>query len=325
MKKIIIALSIMAIVLCMTQTARAVGTSAGTVITNQASADYTIGATSFTVNSGTVSTTVDEMLDVSVVWQDAGNVTVVSGAVNQVLTFSVTNIGNGADTYTLSIDNALAGDDFNPTNGRIYIDDGDNIYDAGDTLYSGPADDPTLAADGAITIFLVNDIPGGLTDGWLGNSQLTADSNTGGSGTPGTVYANAGDGGVDAVDGTSGGNDNAIGTYIVANTTVSIVKSQVITDPFGGTSSVPGATIQYTLDISVTGSGTATGVVITDPIPANTTYNAGTLILNAGALTDAVDGDAGDVGGTTPGTVTVSLGDMTAATTHQIIFEVIIN
>ena len=89
---------------------------------------------------------------------------------------------------------------------------------------------------------------------------------------------------------------------------------------------MPGATMTYNIGVSVTGPGTATGVVITDPIPANTTYTTGTLTRNAVSLTDVVDADAGDVGGTTPNTVTVDLGDLTAALPIQTIsFEVIIN
>ena len=99
-----------------------------------------------------------------------------------------------------------------------------------------------------------------------------------------------------------------------------------IRDSSGGNQPVTGATLTYTIDATVSGSGTATGVVITDLLPANTTYTAGTLSLNAASLTDAPDADAGDVGGTAPNTVTINLGDLTAASPVQTItFEVIIN
>ena len=107
---------------------------------------------------------------------------------------------------------------------------------------------------------------------------------------------------------------------------MNLVKSVVISDPFGGNQPVTGATLTYSIDVTVTGPGTATSVVITDPLPANTTYTAGTLTLNAAALTDVVDADAGDVSGTTPNTVTVNLGDLTPASPVQTItFETIIN
>jgi hypothetical protein len=67
-------------------------------------------------------------------------------------------------------------------------------------------------------------------------------------------------------------------------------------------------------------------VVMKDALPANTTYIPGTLKLNGVTLTDAADADAGDVGGTTPGAVTVKLPDITNASPAQVImFDVKIN
>ena len=58
---------------------------------------------------------------------------------------------------------------------------------------------------------------------------------------------------------------------------------------------MPGARINYSIAVNATGSGTATNVVFTDNIPANTTYVPGSLALNAVAVTDAVDpADDGD-------------------------------
>ena len=99
----------------------------------------------------------------------------------------------------------------------------------------------------------------------------------------------------------------------------------MISDPLGGNQPVTGATMTYSIDVSVAG-GTTNSVVITDPIPANTTYTTGTLTLNAGTLTDVADADAGDVGDTTANTVTVNLGNLTPASPVQTItFDVIIN
>ena len=88
-----------------------------------------------------------------------------------------------------------------------------------------------------MTVFVLNNIPGGLLDGALGNSQLTVTSNTG-SGAPGTAVSNAGEGGTDAVVGTSGGSDANIGSYVASTLSVSVVKSVSIADPFGGTDNV---------------------------------------------------------------------------------------
>lgn len=307
--------------------ALAVGTTAGIDISNTATVDYSIAGSSDSVNSNTVTFRVDEKLDVNVSWQDAANVGVSTPDTNQVLTFLLTNTGNGNDSYALSVQNNLIGDQFNPVFVDIYLDaNGNGNFNPGvDTLYIPGTNDPALGADASQIIFVRNNIPGGLNAGDLGNSQLTATSNTG-SGAPGTSFPNAGDNNTTAVVGTSGGDSSAIGTYEVTNTTVSLLKSVVISDQLGGNQPMPGATMTYSIEVSVTGPGTATGVVITDPIPANTTYTAGSLTLNAAALTDVVDADAGDVNGTTPNTVTVNLGDLTPASPVQTItFEVIIN
>jgi uncharacterized repeat protein (TIGR01451 family) len=309
------------------QSALALGTSAGIDISNSATVVYSIAGSSDSVNSNTVTFRVDEKLDVNVTWQDAANVGVATPDTNQVLTFLLTNTGNGTDSYALSVQNNLGGDQFDPVFVDIYLDaNGNGNFNPGvDTLYIPGTNDPVLGADATQTVFVRNNIPAGLNGGDLGNSQLTATSNTG-SGAPGTAFPNAGDNNTTAVVGTSGGSSSAIGTYEVTNTTVTLLKSVVISDPLGGNQPMPGATMTYSIDVTVTGPGTANSVVITDPIPANTTYTANTLTLNAAALTDVVDADAGDVGGTTPNTVTVNLGDLTPASPVQTItFEVIIN
>jgi len=164
-----------------------------------------------------------------------------------------------------------------------------------------------------------------VADGNTGNSQLTATS----SFTPGAVgkvFTGAGPGGVDVVLGVANGSASVTGTYQVYSAVVSLAKTSAITDPYGGTSPVPGATVAYTITATIVGSGTASGVKVTDPIPTNTTYKPGTLTLAGAPLTDAKDGDTGDVGGTTANTITVTLGDMTSATPAKVIvFKVTIN
>jgi uncharacterized repeat protein (TIGR01451 family) len=311
----------------LSQTALAVGTGAGIDISNTATVDYSIAGSSGSVNSNTVTFRVDEKLDVNVTWQDAANVGISTPDINQVLTFLLTNTGNGNDSYNLSVQNTLGGDQFDPVLVDIYLDaNGNGNFNPGvDTLYIPGTNDPVLGADASQTIFVRNNIPASLNGGDIGNSQLTATSNTG-SGAPGLSFPNAGDNNTTAVVGSSGGSSSAIGTYEVTNTTVTLLKSVVISDPLGGNQPMPGATLTYSIDVTVTGPGTANSVVITDPLPASTTYTTGSLTLNAASLTDVVDADAGDVSGTTPNTVTVDLGDLTPASPVQTItFEVIIN
>jgi len=317
----------LALTLTWTAAAYAVGTAAGTNITNSATVNYIVGGTPATATSNTVTVTVAEILNIAVTWQDASSVLVAPSDTNKVLTFRVTNTGNGSDSYTLLVNTLIGGDNFDPALASVYLDANANgVYNAGtDTLHVAGTNDPVVAANAYATVFVLSNIPGALADGNTGNLTLTATSKTG-SGAAGTVIAGAGESGTDAVVGTSTATQTVQGTYLVSSVTVSVVKSAVIIDQFGGATPVPGATIRYTITVTVVGIGTAVGVVITDPIPANTTYTVNTLKLNAGALTDGADADAGDVGATTPGTVRVALGTLTSASAVQTItFDVVIN
>jgi len=305
----------------------AAGTAPGVDITNQASISYQIGATTINDTSNITTTTVQELLEMTLTWQDASNVAVAPGDSDRVLTFLLSNTGNGSDAYTLAVNSSVGGGNFNPTFSNIYLDSNANgIYESGvDTLYNPGVNDPVLAADGQLAIFVLNNIPSPLNDGDLGNSQLTATSNTG-SGVPGTAIGGGGDGGTDAVVGASGGTQNDIGTYIVSNVVVTFAKSATITDPFGGSNPVPGATITYSLVVTVTGSGTADSVVVVDPIPANTTYTASSMTLDTTSLSDAADADEGDFDVTNTNAITVDLGSVVAGSAANTIeFEVTID
>lgn len=325
LRTIIIA-AVLAVVFPSAGNVHAAGTPAGTKIRNQATVDYTQGGGGASKNSNRTMDRVAEIIDVTVTWQDASNIRVSSGDAGKVATFRVTNTGNGPEKFVLSVNAAVGGDDFDPVLAGIYLDTNDNgTYDAGvDTLYAAGTNDPVLGSDGFTTVFVLCGIPAALADGATGAIELTATSDTG-SGVPGTVFPGKGDGGGAAILGLTGGDATQSAIYQVSDNsiTVSVVKSAVVIDQSGGNMPVSGSTIRYTLAVTAAGSGTASGVVITDPIPANATYIAGTLTLNGAALTDAADADAGDVGGTTPGTATVGLGDLTDASPLQtIIFDV---
>ena len=76
---------------------------------------------------------------------------------------------------------------------------------------------------------------------------------------------------------------------------------------------------RHTITATAAGTGTAANVLISDPLPPNTVYIANTLKLNGSSLTDGADVDAGDVGSTTPDTVTVKLGTLTSLSPAQTI------
>lgn len=296
------------------------GTTAGTKIDNQATASYAGPGGTVTVPSNTVSLTVDELLDVTVVSADPGDVMGIPGATDRVLTFTVTNNGNGDEAFTLASAGTLGGDDFDPAVTSIVLDtNGNGAYDAGvDTVYIAGSNDPLLTPDQSITVFLLSTIPGGAGDGNRGRAQLSADAVTG-TGTPGTNYAGLGQGGGDAIVGTTGADADASGFYAVSAATVSFVKSAVVLDPFGGASAVPGSVITYSLVATVDGTGTLNNLAIADAIPAGSTYEPGTLKLQGAALTDATDSDAGELAS---GGIAVRLGNVAGGQVRTVTFQV---
>jgi uncharacterized repeat protein (TIGR01451 family) len=305
----------------------AAGTPAGTAIQNTAQVTYTIGGSQVTTPSSTNVITVAERLDVSVTLQSPP-VSVQGGDSRRGLVFRVTNTGNGNETFALAMTSAIAGDNFDPvpSSPAIYFDtDSSGDLSPADTAYVAGSNDPVLAADAFVTVIIVNDIPGGLVNGAIGRSRLTAQAKTG-TGAPGTVFAGQGSGGVDAVVGSSGAASNATGEYVVSDVSVSNVKSATVQDPFGGSEPVPGARITYQIVVSASGTGTAANAQVDDAIPANTTYVPGSLRLNAVALSDAADADAGEfIAGAAPA-IRVRLGNLTAAAGNEtIIFQVTIN
>ncbi|RDC59707.1 hypothetical protein HME9302_00899 [Alteripontixanthobacter maritimus] len=298
--------------------AHAEGVPAGTLIENTAQASYDVGNGVETVDSNTVTLKVDELLDVTVTSLDAAAVGTAPG--DAVLTFELTNIGNGPEAFVLTTNAAVSGNDFDTTVDGIAVDtNGNGVYDPGiDEVLTGPETTAILPADGNLTVFVLVTVPNTATDSQQSSVQLIADAVTG-SGAPGTTFGAQGENGVDAVVGTTGADDDATGSLIVGVTTVELVKTGVVSDPFGGTSAVPGAIITYTLSASVSGSGTATALVITDAIPSGTSYQFGTLALDAAPLTDADDTDAGEADATG---IRVDLGNAPGGTDNIITFDV---
>jgi uncharacterized repeat protein (TIGR01451 family) len=305
----------------------AAGAPVGTVIENTATVNFNLGGTPTTVVTNTTTITVVERIDVVVTLQSP-QVLVSASDTNQALLFTITNTGNGSETFSLALDNAILGDDFDPVAAvpGIYFDtDASGDLTPADVAYTPGVNDPVLPADAAVDIFIVNDMPAGVVNGNLGRSQLTATSVTG-SGVPGTVFAGQGDGGVDAVVGSTGGTASEQGEYLVSDVQVSFVKSQIVVDPFGGSDPVPGATITYSIVLDIVGTGTAAASVFSDAIPNFSTYVPNSLTLNSVSLTDAIDADAGELDTAVVPTIVVRLGDLSLASgTQTVVFQVTID
>jgi uncharacterized repeat protein (TIGR01451 family) len=304
--------------------AMAVGTAAGTTISNTATATYTDpGGNPVSVPSNKVDIKVDELLDVTVATADPGDIVVTPGSTNQVLSFTVTNTGNGSEAFRLTPNATVGGDQFDPTTTSIVLDtNGNGVYDAGvDTVYTPGSNDPVLAPDASIRVFVLSSIPAGRNDSDRGVVELTAAATTG-TGAPGTTFAGQGQGGGNAVVGSTGADGVDRGRYIVQNATITFTKSASVVDPFGGTTSVPGSIITYMLVATISGSGTLTNAAIGDPIPVGTTYQIGSITLQGSPLTDAADGDTGSFASNS---VSVGLGSVSGGQTRTVTFRVRIN
>jgi uncharacterized repeat protein (TIGR01451 family) len=320
----------------MTGLAHAAGTPAGTTITNRATANYSVNGAAAPAVSSSVTITVDELISVRVT-PPANPASVNSPDTNRLLVFVVTNVGNGQESFTLAPGYTIPGDSFDPTAGSagtLFLDvNGDGQYTAGvDTPITGPI---TLNPDQSVQVLLLANIPTGQASGSQGRATLTATSSTSGAAgaAPGTVLPGQGTGGVDAMVGVgpggstdSGSDDIGTGTFQIGGSLVSVGKTLLaVTDPFGNTCAVtggnqspclvPGAALEYRITVTVTSaaSAVAQNLVITDNVPASTTYSAGSIRVNGTARTDAVDADnascAGCGNGT--GTLTVNLGNVT--------------
>lgn len=301
--------------------ALAAGVAAGSFIENTATATYNNGGTPESVDSNTVSILVDELLDVSVSSLDAG--TVPLGGGTAVLSFQVTNTGNGPEAFELAVDPALGGNDFDPTVTLVAWDsNGNNVYDEGiDTVIATGGATPEIAADDTLRIFVVVTLSGSPDDGDTADVRLTATAVTG-SGTPGTKYDGQGVGGGDAIVGSSTAEDDDTGTLLAQIGLVTLAKTATISDPFGGDDAIPGASVTFTIVASVSGAGSVTDLVITDAIPTGTTYTASSLTLDSAPLTDATDADAGEASASG---IAVDLGEVDGGDSHTIEFSVTID
>jgi uncharacterized repeat protein (TIGR01451 family) len=286
------------------------GTLAGTSIPNQAQIAYVVGGIDNNLTSNTDEFVVDRIIDVHISWQDNAPVQVSAGDPRRVLTFRATNLGNSDENMTLTYDHNTTSD-FAPTNIKIYQDtDGDGHFDpAVDTEITMPVG---LANDANMTIFIVSDIPDTATPSQksLDGVTVAVDANaTAGADDPSAI---------DTVIRQKSERDQ--GAYEVRDYWLATQKTQIIHSDDNATHT--GTRITYTIDTWIDGNATGQSignVVITDPIPSGTAYTASSLVLDGTSLSDAADGDAGEVVG---GVVTVRIGTLSGTTHKKVSFDV---
>ena len=300
------------LVLSMVGIGMAKGTPANTPIANQAQIAYVVGGIDSNLSSNTDTFVVDRIVDVHVDWQDSAPVQVSAGDSDRVLTFRVTNEGNGDDNLTLTYEHNTTSD-FTPQNVHIFQDtNGNGHYDPGiDTPVTTL---PNLGADANVTLFLVGAIPDDNTTapGKSAHEILHAASES---------HATAGADNPSAVDVVvRKGTDADQGTWIVRDYWLTAEKSATVHSDDNTTHT--GTRVTYTITYYIDGNAagkTIQHVVLTDAIPPNTRYVAGSLTQDGAPRTDAADGDSGQCDGST---VQVHAGTLSGATHHQITFDV---
>ncbi|MBI2945596.1 MAG: DUF11 domain-containing protein, partial [Candidatus Wallbacteria bacterium] len=204
---------------------------------------------------------------------------------------TVTNNGNGSDTFALSTSNLPTG-----STAKIFRDtDNDGELDANET--EEVTSTGSVAAAGTYKVIVQVTIPGDAEPSSTGGVKLTATS------------------GADSTK-------SDFGTY----TTTVLSASVVLTKSVTPANPRAGDTVTYTIQYQNPGSATAFDAVLTDAIPAGMTYKPGSIRTGAttaaaAALTDGNTDADGDFGQTTAGTVTVNLGDVLASAAGVVIFE----
>jgi uncharacterized repeat protein (TIGR01451 family) len=283
-------------------------TTAGTIISNQASIGYSVGGVAQdTINSSALTFVVDRKVNLTAATSDSAVVVVSPGSTKYVLTFTVTNTGNGVQDVNLAA-TALAGglakfggnDNVNASSISVYVENGTN------SGYQDSEDTATyideLAAGDAKTVYIVGVFNGSYNINDIASYHLLATARAGGTGgsqggaltqTTGaedpdaedTVFAD-GAGSDTTNDAARDAKHSSQSDFKVLSANLSVNKtSLVISDPINNTSNpkaIPGAVVEYTIEISnAADSATATSIAVTDSL--NAAITAGSLAFNEDA------------------------------------------
>lgn len=296
-------------------------TPAGTSIQNRATVNYSVGGQPQTLiessptgntapgaNAGASTTfVVDNRVDLTVN-ELSGNATVIApGAANGALAFTVTNTGNAPQGYRLSFLEEVGTGLFNNTDNAdfgnlvIRVDEdpsagqgtGNDTYDGTETETAIEVLNPGYS----VTVFVVSPtVPLTLVNGAFANVALEA--RTAVVNTNGATLVTASTGANDATtveivfaDLDNDALQSARDQFAIQSASLTVTKAQtVIDDGFGSASprAIPNAVVEYTITVA-NGSATtaADAIAISDPIPANTTFQTG---LYAGPSDVAITG-----------------------------------
>lgn len=140
------------------------------------------------------------------------------------------------------------------------------------------------------------------------------------------------------VNGVQAGVDSGSGVIIgnnfensTINYTTGALHLDFITTPAAGDvvtvsynkPAAPGDSLTYTMVVTNIGGTTAHGVLVTDPVPSDTTYNTGSLVYDSTSQTDIIDGDNAYFDGAN-NRVVFTIGTLAAGASHALNFSVTI-
>ena len=307
-----------ALCLLFAQHAFAVGTPAGTEVTNTATATFEVGSVAQTaVSSDPTSFFVDQRVQLEIV--RVGTATVATpGQTNAVVEFTITNLGNAPQDVDLSAINLTGGeivfggdaDTVNVENPpRVsWDDDDDGLFDPAEPDFVDEL--PATSGSNSVRVFVVANVPvSGLQNGDFANVELTATAHdAGASGSLGAVTTDdAGDADdaatVQVVFASAGGTEVQTHSYAISAADVTVTKTSAVLDDFFSASNdkaIPGAVVEYTITVTNNGAQDATSVGVIDPI------DLGLVTLDLGDY-------SGGTGGT-PDDADIALGGFTYPT-----------
>ena len=313
---------------------QAQGVTAGTVISNT----VIVTANELPEHGLQASTefTVAEVLNMSLVSLDTQDVAVLSPANHRVLTFQLTNTGNGSESFSLATNASLTGDNFDPTVTSIWVEtnqtqdlqNGAAGSNATDSQYGADLENILLQADESVIIYVLSTIPGSLQRSKTGKIALTATSTSTGvsNHVAGESIKAAGDNGIELVLLKDQGKTEAMGSYITTSLNLNMTKSVAsIIDPYGKDRIMTGSVVTYKISVTAVGEGMTENLVITDPTPEHMRYKTGSMKLNNNALSDTQDRDQADFNISQENTATLHLGQMRSSDHYEFLLSYIIN
>ena len=335
----------------------AAGTGAGARIQNEVRASFSVAGESQPSIRAGVSFWVDELLDVSLVSVDAAPVPVTSPQSGAVQQYNLTNTGNGPEAFRLAADGALPADDFDTAGVAIYLESnaqpGLQLGPGGDLLYVPGANDPVLAADASLTLYLGADVPAGLANDARSLARLRAVARTivdnAGTDDPtqpafpavGDSYpgqgatATGGSGQVIAMVGTSYALADPLfqdeHDFQVTASGVALTKTTLsVQDPSGGSRVLPGSRVTYEILVDIEAGGAAAALQVNDVLPLELAYLPDSLAVVGLPAGEEDDDDflpeATDRTGFDPaaGVLRVFFGDVAGPATLRIQFDALV-